>query len=128
MPNPIKPAVAGAVASPSQALPYGSLGMTAESLKKGVLAHLEYTLAELPSHVDSEWEPYVALALTVRDRLVQRWIQTQDTYYARDAKRVYYMSLEYLMGRTLGNSLLNLDLTDECARALGELGYRLEDL
>lgn len=128
MPNPIKPPVARAVAGPRQALPYDGLAMTAESLKKGVLAHLEYTLAELPGHVDSEWEPYVALALTVRDRMIQRWIETQDTYYARDVKRVYYMSLEYLMGRTLGNSLMNLDLTDECGQALRELGYRLEDL
>src|SRR5262245_20895454 len=128
MPNPIKPAVAGAVASPSQALPYGSLGMTAESLKKGVLAHLEYTLAELPSHVDSEWEPYMAFALAVRDRLVQRWIRTHDAYYEQDAKRLYYLSLEYLMGRTLGNSLINMGLARECEQALEELGYRLEDL
>ncbi|MGM3932454.1 hypothetical protein NA612_23340, partial [Salmonella sp. NW378] len=79
-------------------------------------------------HVDSEWEPYVALALAVRDRMIERWVRTQDTYYRRDVKRVYYLSLEYLMGRTLGNSLINLGLLDECARALHDLGYRLEDI
>jgi len=109
-------------------LPYDSLGMDAASLKRGVVAHLEFTLAELPGHVDSEWEPYVALALAVRDRMVQRWIRTQDAYYDQDVKRVYYMSLEYLMGRTLGNSLVNLGLIDDCATALHELGYDLEDL
>src|SRR5262249_52155310 len=88
----------------------------------------EYTLAELPRHVDSRWEPYVALALTVRDRMIERWIRTQDAYYEQDPKRVYYLSLEYLMGRTLGNSLINLGLAGECGRALEDLGYRLEDL
>ncbi len=117
-----------ASAAPLQALPYGALGMDAESLKNGILGHLEYTLAELPKHVDSEWEPYVALALAVRDRMIQRWIHTQDTYYERDAKRVYYLSLEYLMGRTLGNSLINMGLLDACVKALHELGYRLEEL
>ena len=117
-----------ASAAARQALAYDSLGMDAESVKRGILAHLEYTLAELPGHVDTEWEPYVALALAVRDRMIQRWVHTQDTYYRLDPKRVYYLSLEYLMGRTLGNSLVNLGLQDECAKALHDLGYRLEDL
>jgi starch phosphorylase len=78
--------------------------------------------------VDSDWEPYVALALAVRDRMIQRWVRTQEAYYAHDAKRVYYLSLEYLMGRTLGNSLVNMGLLGECGKALHELGYRLEDL
>ena len=117
-----------APAAPLQSLPYDSLGMDAESLKRGILSHLEYTLAELPQHVDSEWEPYVALALAVRDRMIERWIRTQDTYYRRDVKRVYYLSLEYLMGRTLGNGLINMGLLDECTQALHELGYRLEDV
>ena len=69
-------------------LPSDALGMDAASLRRGILAHLEFTLAELPGHVDSEWEPYVALALAVRDRMIQRWIRTQDTYYDQDAKRV----------------------------------------
>jgi starch phosphorylase len=95
---------------------------------QSILDHLTFTLAELPGHVDSRWEPYVALALTVRDRMVEGWIRTQDRYYAQDPKRIYYLSLEYLIGRTLGNSLVNLDLTGECREALEELGYTLEDL
>jgi starch phosphorylase len=124
----IPPAVPTATATPRESLPYDTLGMDVPSVKEGMLRHLEYTLAELPRHVDSEWEPYVALALTIRDRMVQRWVRTQDTYYEQDVKRVYYLSLEYLMGRTLGNSLVNLGLDDEVSQALGELGYRLEDL
>jgi starch phosphorylase len=118
----------GAPAAPLQSLPYDSLGMDAESLKRGILGHLEYTLAELPQQVDSAWEPYVAVALAVRDRMIERWVRTQETYYRRDAKRVYYLSLEYLMGRTLGNGLINMGLLDECDKALHELGYRLEDV
>ena len=124
----IKPAVPTATASPRRALGNARLGMDAAALGDSVLQHLEYTLAELPRHVDSEWEPYVALATAVRDRLVERWIRTQDTYYEQDPKRVYYLSLEYLMGRTLGNSLLALGMLDACGQALTELGYRLEDL
>ena len=82
-----------ATAAPLQSLPYDSLGMDAESLKRGILGHLEYTLAELPQQVDSAWEPYVAVALAVRDRMIERWVRTQETYYRRDAKRVYYLSL-----------------------------------
>ncbi len=99
-----------------------------DSLKDGILHHLVYSLAETPGHVDNDWDPYVALALAVRDRMIQRWIRTQDRYYEQDPKRVYYLSLEYLMGRTLGNSLINLDLEGECRQALNELGYRLETL
>src|SRR5262249_38733620 len=122
------PAVASATRSPMQSLPRGRLGTDASALKEAILAHLEYTLAELPGHVDSAWEPSVALALAVRDRMVQGWIRTQDRYYDEDAKRVYYLSLEYLIGRTLGNSVVNLGLTDQCEQALVDLGYTLEDL
>ena len=53
-------------------------GLDADSIRRGFLTHLEFTLAELPKHVDSEWEPYVGLALTVRDRLIERWVRTHD--------------------------------------------------
>jgi glycogen phosphorylase len=86
------------------------MDLNARSLKDGILYHLVYTLAETPGHVDNDWDTYVALALAVRDRMIQRWIRTQDKYYEQDPKRDYYLSLEYLMGRTLGNSLINLDL------------------
>ena len=103
-------------------------GMDAESLKSGILNHLEFTLGELPEHVDSKWEPYVGLALAVRDRLMERWINTHDAYYDADAKRVYYMSLEFLMGRTLGNSMINLGLIESGEKAMADLGMKLEDM
>ena len=59
---------------------------------------------------------------------MERWIRTQEAYYEHDAKRVYYLSLEFLMGRTLGNSLINLGLVEQCHEAVVELGYDLEAL
>jgi starch phosphorylase len=104
------------------------LGMDESSLRRDMLHHLEFTLAELPGHVDSAWEPYVSLALSMRDRLLERWIGTQEAYYAADAKRVYYMSLEFLMGRTLGNAMINLGLLDQSGAAARDLGYQLDEL
>jgi starch phosphorylase len=114
------------VARPTTAKP--TLGVDADSIREGMLHQLEFTLAELPEQVDSEWEPYVSLALTMRERLLERWIRTQEAYYAHDAKRVYYMSLEFLMGRTLGNSMINLGCLDECDKAARDLGLELEEL
>ena len=64
------------------------------AIRESILQHLQFTLAELPKRVDSAWEPYVSLALAVRDRLIESWIKTHDNNYAQDAKRVYYLSLE----------------------------------
>ncbi|MDP2340054.1 MAG: glycogen/starch/alpha-glucan phosphorylase [Deltaproteobacteria bacterium] len=102
--------------------------LSADSIRESIVRHLQFTLAELPKHVDSKWEPYVSIALAVRDRLIESWILTQEAYYNQDAKRVYYLSLEFLMGRTLGNAMLNLGVTDACGKALTDLGYTLEDL
>jgi starch phosphorylase len=100
-------------------------GLDAESIRKGFLTHLEFTLAELPQQVNRAWEPYLSLALTVRDRLIERWVHTQDAYDAHDARRVYYLSLEFLMGRTLTNSLVNLGFLDAATQAMHEYKRQL---
>jgi len=56
---------------------------------------------------------YQAAAYTVRDTLIERWNKTADTFSAKDPKRVYYMSLEFLVGRSLDNAVLNLGLRDK---------------
>ncbi len=71
---------------------------------------------------------YKALALTVRDRLMERWKKTRYSYVESRCKQGYYLSLEFLMGRTLGNALLNLGITDTATQAMHELGINLEDL
>ena len=71
---------------------------------------------------------YKALALTVRDRLMDRWKNTNYRYVESNCKRGYYLSLEFLMGRTLDNAMLNLCITDAATEAMHELGINLEDL
>ena len=73
-------------------------------------------------------DQYNSVALAVRDRLVERWISTQNKYHEKDPKRIYYLSMEFLVGRALSNYLVNLDFKNEFYRALKELGIRLEDL
>ena len=103
-------------------------GLEVESLKRSFLSHLAFTQARVPEFA-TKHDVYVALAMTVRDRLIERWIATRRTYFDRtDSKRVYYLSLEFLMGRTLGNSLVNLGLYDECYQGLFELGHDLEEI
>jgi starch phosphorylase len=79
-------------------------------------------------HTATVFDAYVALAYAVRDRLMERWFLTQDAYYRKDAKRVYYLSMEFLMGRALGNNILNLGAEEPYRSALTRLGYRLEAL
>jgi starch phosphorylase len=73
-------------------------------------------------------DAYFALSLAIRDRLVRKWLRTQHHYIQKDVKRVYYLSLEYLMGRLLGNSLINMDYYNECFKILKEDGYSLEEI
>lgn len=73
-------------------------------------------------------DAFFALSLAVRDRLVRKWLRTQHQYNQQDVKRVYYLSLEFLMGRLLGNSLINMEYYDECYRILREDGYSLEEI
>ncbi len=71
---------------------------------------------------------YEALAATIRERLTERWKNTQKAYREKECKRAYYLSLEFLMGRALGNAMLNLGLTDIVKSAMSDLGLTLEDL
>ncbi len=104
-----------------------TLGTDVESLQQSFANHLECTLVK-DKYSATRLDRYKSLAYAVRDRLVERWIATQQTYYEKEAKRIYYLSLEFLMGRTLGNSIINLDLVESCRRAMDELGLDLEDL
>ena len=67
-------------------------------------------------------------AFAVRERLIERWMETMRSYYRADAKRVYYLSLEFLTGRLLMNSLLNLGFHDACCDALADLNLDINRL
>ncbi|MEX2582782.1 MAG: glycogen/starch/alpha-glucan phosphorylase [Gemmatimonadota bacterium] len=105
----------------------GRRASQAESLKHDVTDHITYTLA-LDRGTASDRDFYMSTAWAIRDRLAERWAATQRQYKEQDAKRVYYLSLEFLMGRMLGNALINLDLTESAHEALDPLGYKLEEL
>ncbi|MCU0821714.1 MAG: glycogen/starch/alpha-glucan family phosphorylase, partial [Spirochaetes bacterium] len=102
-------------------------GTSAESLLYSIINHLECSLAK-DEYTATPYDSYQSLSLAVRDRLAEHWINTKKTYYQEDPKRVYYLSLEFLIGRTLGNSLINMDLYNNSYKALMELGYELEEL
>jgi starch phosphorylase len=71
---------------------------------------------------------YEALALTIRDRLMERWTKTRYAYEESDCKRAYYLSLEFLMGRAMGNAILNIGLNGELTNALAKRYLDLEEL
>ncbi len=100
----------------------------AESIKRSFVSHIAFTQVKVPGYATPR-DRYVALAMAVRDRLIERWIATRNEYYSHpETKRVYYLSLEFLIGRTLGNSLINLGMYNECFQALNDLGHNLEDV
>jgi len=69
-----------------------------------------------------------ALSLSIRDRLMERWKTTYKTYNKTDSRQVFYLSMEFLMGRTLSNAMLNLGITDEATQAMHDLGIEIEEL
>ena len=103
------------------------LGMAAEDLAQGTAHHFIRTLGR-DRHCKSSHYGYLAFALTVRDRLMERWKRTQESYRDTGCRRAYYLSLEFLMGRSLRNATLNLGLDAETRVALERLGLDLEEL
>ena len=97
-----------------------SLG-TVEAIRRSFEHHLKYTLAK-DEFSATDRDRYYALAMTIRDRLVERWIQTSQTYYQWDVKRIYYLSVEYLIGRAMGNNVINLGLDEAVLEATRQLG------
>ncbi|MDY6938217.1 MAG: glycogen/starch/alpha-glucan phosphorylase [Cyanobacteriota bacterium] len=102
-------------------------GTSVETLKRAFADHLFYLQGKYESLATRD-DFYMALAYTLRDRLLQRFIQTVRTYNEQDVKVVYYLSAEFLMGRHLGNSLINLDLYEAVRQAVRESGLDLDEL
>ena len=96
-------------------------GMDKNEFKEDIKQHLRYTLAKDEYSVNN-WDNYRSVVLSVMDRLHDKWLDTQQYYYNSDAKRVYYISMEYLIGRLMDNMLVNLGLQDVAAEAMDELG------
>ena len=102
-------------------------GMTVETLKRAFADNLYYIQGK-NEFLATPYDYYMALAYTLRDRLLHRWINTTTTYINQKNKAVCYLSAEFLMGRQLGNNLLNLGLEERVRQALQESGLNLDDL
>ncbi len=94
---------------------------TVQGLSDDFAWHLRYTLAKYDGQATPR-DQYTSFAYAIRDRIVERWMETQSRYHRQNERRVYYLSLEFLMGRLLGNNVINLKLENESARALEEYG------
>lgn len=90
-----------------------------ESIKNSFVSYLKYYLAKDKFSATLQ-DGYLAAALSIREKIIDRWMQTQQTYHINKVKRVYYLSLEYLIGRSLTNNLINLNMFDITRQALDE--------
>ena len=99
----------------------------AASIQRSLANRLMYSIGKDPiTATDRDW--FYSSAAVVRERLIERWMETMRSYYREDTKRVYYLSMEFLMGRTLMNSMLNIGCEDSFRRAMNEMGLELENI
>ncbi|MDR2734424.1 MAG: glycogen/starch/alpha-glucan phosphorylase [Spirochaetota bacterium] len=102
-------------------------GMDVESIILSFKNHMKYTMAK-DHYTSTSWDQFYSMSRALMDRLIERWIATQQTYYNTDAKRIYYLSLEFLIGRLLGNNLINLMIMDKARAALHRMSLDIEDI
>jgi starch phosphorylase len=103
------------------------LAMDRSAIARTFASHVEYTLAKDEFSV-TERDFYRALALSIRDRIADRWNKTQQEVWRKADRRVYYLSLEFLIGRLLEDSMLNLGVTGEARAALADLQIDIDAL
>jgi starch phosphorylase len=102
-------------------------GLSIETLRRAMADNLHYIQGRFPSAA-SKNDLYMALAYTIRDRLLRRWLATQQTYLKKDTRIVCYLSAEYLVGPHTGNNLVNLGIYEPFRQAVEESGLNLEEL
>lgn len=103
------------------------IGMSDDALVESVIDHLRYSFAKNKKNASYD-DLYLATGLAIRDRLIHRWMKTMKRYYETDAKRVYYLSAEYLIGRSMGNNLMNMGLTTKAKNLFEEYSIDLGEV
>jgi starch phosphorylase len=103
------------------------LPLDADSLQKSFLNHIQHTQGKHPSAA-SHLDEFVSVARTARDRMFDRWTRTWQRYSLKQPKRVYYLSMEYLLGRLLEDALVNLGVAEPMHKGLEELGIDLSEV
>ena len=108
-------------------LPTLSSSGDSHAFKADILAKLTLAVGKDPEHANArDW--LIATSLAVRDRLALRWMKSTRRIYKAEEKRVYYLSMEFLIGRLLTDALANLGLHETCEAALSDLGQSLDEL
>ena len=103
---------------------HAPLDINLESVAQSLAKHLIFSIGKDPiTATDRDW--FFTLAHVVREHLIERWMETMRRYYINDAKRVYYLSMEFLIGRSLVNSMLNIGFADEVRKACIDAGLDL---
>ena len=109
------------------AAPRSATSNRPDDIRVAILSNLKYAVGKNPiAASDRDW--FLATALTVRDRIVERWMETNYNSYAERRKRVYYLSLEFLIGRLLFDAMTNLGIADGVRTALADLGVDFQKL
>ncbi|MFP3513246.1 hypothetical protein SB775_27475, partial [Peribacillus sp. SIMBA_075] len=106
---------------------YSSPTLSVEALKHSIAYKLMFTIGKDPV-VANKHEWLNATLFAVRDRLVERWLRSNRAQLSQETRQVYYLSMEFLMGRTLGNALLAMGIYDDLNQALDEMGLNLSEL
>ncbi len=102
-------------------------GMSAEDIRKGFLNNLEYNLAKDKYSLTS-YDQFLSMSYTIRERIIERWIASRQQFHTNNVKRIYYLSMEFLLGRLLADNIMSLKLNKECDDATRELGLNLEEM
>ena len=103
------------------------MNISDNSIQQAIERHLSTSLGRAPFE-RTDWYLYLAAAMTVRDRVADNWRATREERRSADSKRVFYLSMEFLLGRALTNAVKNLDLDAATSTALDSFGATLEEL
>ncbi|MBW5893351.1 glycogen phosphorylase [Pectobacterium polaris] len=106
---------------------YTSPTLSVEALKHSIAYKLMFSVGKDPS-IANKHDWLNATLLAVRDRMVERWLRSNRAQLSQDVRQVYYLSMEFLLGRTLSNALLAMGLYDDLKAALDGMGLELDDL